>query len=1196
MANEEKLVEYLKWTTAELHQAQRRLRESEADRREPIAIVAMACRFPGDVRTPEGLWDLVAAERDAIYAFPADRGWDLDGHDGSAHARVGGFLYDAADFDAAFFGMSEHEALATEPQQRMLLEVAWETVERAGIDPRSLRGSDTGVYAGVTTHDYASQLSSLDQAPAELLGHLGNGLSGSLASGRVASTLGLEGPAVTVDTACSSALVAMHLASQALRRGECRLALAGGVTILSTPGLFLATSTQPGMLAPDGRCKPFAAGSDGMVWGEGAGLLLLERLSDARRLGHPVLAVIRGSAVNQDGGSSGLAAPHGPTQQRLIRTALDGAGLAPADVDAVEAHGTGTAMGDLIEVQALLATYGQDRPADRPLRLGCVKSNIGHTQAAAGVAAVIKMVLAMRAGVLPATLNIDRPNPYVDWSSGAVELLTEAADWPEGPRPRRAGVSAFGTSGTNAHLIIEQGHEPAAEGVPVEGPVPWAVSARSPAALRAQAAALAAYVADRPELTVADVARSLAARSAFEHRAVVVGTSHAELLAGLRALASGAVRAGVFAGEAAPAGKQAWVFAGAAGGPEPYARFGAFASAVDEVCDAFDGLLERPLKDDLFGGGGPATFALQVGLARLLEAAGLRPDLVSGDLAASYVAGVYPLPDACRIVLGESPDGAREPSVLVADDVSAAGVVLGIGGPFADDVHALGGGAEALLGALARLHTSGVTVDWTALSGGPGPLAPLPTYAFQRERYWLYDATPARRAAGGVDERFWAAVEREDLSALAEWRRQRDWRYRIAWQPVADVVTPRLAGTWLVVAADDADASPMVAALRSYGAEAVARPFSADVPSADVDGVLVVAAPDAASPVAALFATTDAPVWIATCGAVGAGRGDPPASPSHARLWALGRALAMEHPRAWGGLVDLPEDFDGRAARRLAGVLMGGDMGGEDQVAVRADGCLVRRLVRGGGMAAGKGWTPRGATLVTGAAGALGGHVTRWLAGAGAEHLLLVDDTAPPDSLVAVLTAAGAEVSVAAADTADAGALAAAVAALPVPLTAVIHLAATVDGEAGRLDAARVGRDPLAAAAENLCALSEDHDLSALVLCSSVAGVFATPGLGNQATGHAYLDALARSRRARGVPATSVCLGPYEDAGADSGAAKQLLSNGMSAIPPASAAAAIRQAVETGTASVVVADIDWKWAGSELSAGRLFDDIPEFTK
>ncbi|MFX0575419.1 type I polyketide synthase [Nocardia nepalensis] len=677
MAEEQRLREYLRTAARELQRTRDRVRQLEARTYEPVAIVSMGCRYPGGVLSPEDLWEMVATGREVISGWPADRGWDFDGVTDpdptrSKMVEQGGFIEDAGDFDARFFGISPREVLAIDPQQRQLLEVAWETFERAGMDPTSLRGSRTGVFVGLIGQSYGT----VDGAYRALTTEQISGLSGFLltgkaagaGSGRISYVFGLEGPAMTVDTACSSSLVALHQAMASVRAGESTLALVGGVTVMATPDMF-ASSSERGT-ASDGHCRSYAAAADGTVWSEGVGMLLLERLSDAERNGHPMLAVLRGSAVNQDGASNGFTAPNGSAQRRVIRAALANAQLSAAQVDVIEGHGTATVLGDPIEVQALLATYGQDR--DRPALLGSIKSNMGHCLAAAGVAGVIKMVMAMRHGVVPPTLHVDEPTPHVDWAAGQVELVTGTRPWPDTGRPRRACVSSFGITGTNTHVVLEQAPAqqlaPAADGAP---PVlAWVVSARSPRALTGQAERLAARLRAHPDIDPVDVGHSLAvSRARLPHRAVLIGRKHDDLLAGLESLAAGQDSPTVVRAVASPVAKTVVLFPGSGlvgVGRGLYADFPVFRSAYDEIDTAFTDL-GRPLRDLVTGEPDSVTrlwdspesaragvFAVAVGLYELMASFGVRADYLVGqgigEIAAGYVAGVWSLASAVEFI------------------------------------------------------------------------------------------------------------------------------------------------------------------------------------------------------------------------------------------------------------------------------------------------------------------------------------------------------------------------------------------------------------------------------------------------------------------------------------------------------------------------------------------------------------------
>ncbi|PKV77072.1 erythronolide synthase docking protein [Streptomyces sp. TLI_146] len=856
-SDENKLRTYLKRVTVELGEVRGRLKDLQARADDPVAIVAMSCRMPGGVRSPEDLWDLVAAGKDALREFPEDRGWDLENlfdpdpdRPGTSYVRHGGFMPEAGEFDAAFFGISDAEAVAMDPQHRLLLETTWEALERAGIDPASLRGSDTAVYAGCSVDDYTMLLA---DPPEDVAGHRLTGGGNALAA-RVSGVFGLTGPSMTIDTACSSSLVALHLAAQALRQGECSLALVSGVSVISTPQLFVDFSRQRG-LAPDGRVKAFAGAADGTAWCDAVGTLVVERLSDARRLGHNVLAVVRGSAVNQDGASNGLTAPNGPSQQRVIRAALNSGALSPAEVDAVEAHGTGTRLGDPIEAEALLATYGQGRPTDRPLRLGSVKSNFGHAGAAAGVTGVIKMVQAMAHGVLPATLNVDEPTPMVDWEAGAVRLQTESGPWPRTDRPRRAAVSAFGVSGTNAHVILEQAPprpapEPAAPEEPSapQAASPLVLSAASPTALREQARRLAEHLALNPGARRADLAHALATtRAALRHRAAVLD---GPLPAALGLLANGETGPGVLTGTAAEPGRVALVLPEdpaslLAPAAQLLASSPAFAARLRGAAEAVEALVPWRVEDVLRGAPAPTTeevegpvlFTVALALAGLWQDHGVPVETVAGHpLATRVLAGELAVEDAARAVVADGFGPAR-PAVGALLAEGCRTFVLAGPAPAVEEAAALAGALvlHALPAGegLARAWVAGLAVRWPA----PPAARPveLPTYAFQHKKYWVGAHKPAP-APSGPDADFWAAVEDDDPAALArllgvgeadavepvlgalaqlhgEERKHAavaDWRYRTVWHQTSAPGGGAPSGRWLLVlppspAAPDAD-------------------------------------------------------------------------------------------------------------------------------------------------------------------------------------------------------------------------------------------------------------------------------------------------------------------------------------------------------------------------------------------------------
>ncbi|WP_419998928.1 SDR family NAD(P)-dependent oxidoreductase [Streptomyces boninensis] len=1358
---------------------------------EPIAIVGMGCRYPGDVRGPEQFWELLTNGTDAISGFPTDRGWEAYEEEfgseavrsGSAYVREGGFVYDVADFDPGFFGINPREALAMDPQQRLLLETSWEAIERAGLAPSSLHGSATGVFIGASHSGYESSLPVHDKS---LDGYRLIGTVSSVASGRISYVLGLTGPAVTMDTACSSSLVALHQAAQALRSGECTMALAGGVTVMTSPGAFMEFSEQGGM-ASNGRCKAFSDGADGIVWGEGAGVVLLERLSDAERNGHQVLAVIRGSAVNQDGASNGLSAPNGPSQRRVIRAALANAQVSAADVDVVEAHGTGTSLGDPIEAGALLATYGQERPgADRPLWLGSVKSNIGHLQCAAGVAGVIKMVLSLQHGRLPQTLHAEDPSSQVDWSAGNVRLLQEAREWAAGEQPRRAGVSAFGVSGTNVHVILEEAPvaveeaeaEPAPEivdapALPVVAAVPaWVVSGRSAVALAGQAGRLREHVVGRPGLPVGDVAWSLAtSRSVFEHRAVVLGAEREELLGGLAAVATNQPAAGVVTGSVSPVGvgRTVFVFPGQGSqwvgmGRELAESSPVFAARLAECARALAPYVDWELDDVLAGRHGfeaadvvqPALWAVMVSLAAVWQAAGVEPDAVvghsQGEIAAAAVAGILSLEDAARVVALRSraltvlaghggmlsvaepvaavreriasygerlsiaavngpsatvvsgePDALRElqeacgevvrtrlipvdyashsPQVdELHDDILAAleGIAPGearvpmvsamsgewLAGPEMDagywyaslrepvefdhairilgqaghgvfveasphpvlvqgiadslqdrDPVAVGslrredGGVERLLASFAEAFVRGVAVDWTAVLGG-GDSVDLPTYAFQKRRFWPEVAAPQRKSMD-------------------------DWRYRITWQPLdTNGAVPALSGTWLLVG-DDPDGSAIAEALAGHGADVVTVAGPDELtPSvlAEAAGVVSLLAldetPDAEFPwIARGIAATvelvqavqqagaEVPVWMLTRGAVQAGAGEVTTRPGQTAVWGLGRAVGLERPELWGGLIDLPAEFTARSGAGLVSALAGGR---EDQVALRASAPLVRRLVRAEPRPAERQpWSPRGTVLLTGGTGSIGVSVGDWLADRDAPRVVLTSRSGPSApgvaGLAASIAADGTDVEVLSCDLQaleQVSGMVAWIEASGPGLSTVLHSAnqpylawvenTEREGLAAALGAKAVGAMHLDQATAAL-------DVDEFVLFSSISATWGSNDHGAYAAGNAFLDGFAEDRRARGLPATSIAWGVWDtrdwdavDAAMTQGAGavtpSRLRRQGMNFLDTDRALTALGEILTEDETFIAVADVEWGKFAPVFRMARprpLLDTIPE---
>jgi len=1299
----------------------------ERGENEPIAIVGLGCRYPGGARDAESLWRLLDEGVDAISEMPGSR-WDVEAlYDadpdaaGKMTTRRGGFVSGVEEFDAEFWGISAREARGMDPQHRLVLETSWEALESAGLVAETVSGSETGVFVGLMYHEYegllARSLESLD-------GYVLTGSAASVASGRVSYALGLKGPSLTVDTACSSSLVTVHLACESLRRGECELALAGGVALMLTPSTFVEFSRLRG-LSPDGRCKSFSASADGVGWGEGCGMVLLKRQRDAERDGDRILGLIVGSAVNQDGRSQGLTAPNGPSQQSVIARALEQAGVRGREVSYVECHGTGTRLGDPIEAQALGAVLGVGRGAGERLWIGSSKSNVGHTQAAAGVLGLMKVLLSLEHERIPKSLHAEERNPQIAWSELGLAVVTEGVGWPRGDGPRIAGVSSFGISGTNAHVVVREAPRSRSEEA-VGGGLELAseesrlfvVSSRSARGLMAQASRLRAHVESHAEQELADVSYSLATtRSAHEHRLSLVARTREELLASLDAAARGEIPPRGSPVSSSRWGKVAFVFRGRGArvpgmGRELCASWPVFRDAMDECASLFDRELEHPLRDVMWGAAqnelldateyaDAAAFTIEYALWRLWRSWGVKEEVAGGhsigEVVAAHACGVFSLEDAVRLALARARSSRSQSDELVrvASQVRywppSSALVSSLRGALATEevsaaeywvrqardavsrdgsVHALWSfgartfvelGAEPMLAELAEprapegeealfvrslkpgrdelasvqeglgeLWSRGASITWRGVFPRGGRRVPLPTYAWQRARYWFDDlssshvsrddADPVRLALqrladeGTLSDAARAALP-ELLAALAARSASHldasRWFYALAWRPIrAGIDRAAVAGgRWAVVAEIESDGEALAAAVARAGGtptRASADDMSALAASTgELRGVLLAPAAEGARgcpergvlPLLRRFGALGAAaprIWLVTRGAVATGPDDPPVSPEDAVLWGLGRAMALEHPHVWGGLVDLPAaPWSDASIDRVASAL--GALADEDQIAIRGEEVLVPRVVRYPSPRS-HSFHTRGTVVVTGAFGALGLHVVRWLAKRDVKSFLLIGrrgiETPGAVSVVDELRALGAEVRIAAADVADRDAMTAVLRPAPVdpPITAVFHVAGVADAmPIVELTVERLA-EVVAAKREGariLDELTRDAPLDAFVCFSSIAGVWGATHQAAYAAANAALDAWAHAARANGRPALSLAWGPWQGGGlVDDAARAYLEKRGLRAMRPDRALEAMEQALGEHEAHLVVADVDWSTFRGSFEAWR----------